>query len=313
MINSAFDCVARGLHTLRANWQLVPVYWLQQVVLIGLSILGVVAFFLAMGFGAFSVGDLATLDGHDLEAALEHALADAGGVLLPFFLGLLAASLVWFVAFLVWCWFQAGLYGVLIAGEHRAPPGEPRDWRAFRAFEPGSFTAWARRYAWRYFGFFHLYLLVVTALLVLCLPVLLGAGFAADAWGTAGAVGVGCAGFLPLLFFAVVATLWFVLGQADLARPQGGVARSSRRALEVLGRRVGAVLLLVALMLVGSLLLSLGTLPLSYAPVLVGWDSFAASCLSQLAVYAIQIGVSGLLQVFFAGAAVALMRGGESS
>lgn len=302
---SAFDCLVRGFYSLRANWELVPLMWVQQVLLLVLLVASVVAFFLPFGFGTLS---LEALEGSDPEVLLAELLADPGALLVPLLVGLVVSTLLGILAILVYGWFQGGLMAVLLAGERQAVPGEPRDWRLFRTFEWHSFAGWGRRLMWRYFWLFHLYLAVLLGLMLAVLLVLVLAVWGSERWGSTAVWSIGCGGAIPLGFAVVVTALWYLLAQAALAREGSGVGPASRRALEVLGRRPGAVLLLAAVFFAASLLVSIGTAPFSMITVSLAEQSLLAYCLGQALIYLVQMGISGILGVAFYGAAVALVH-----
>ena len=121
---SALDCFVRGLYSLRANWQLVPLVWLQQVVVLVLTFGSVVALLLPLGVGTAAFRDLSAYSLPELEGWLAELGTNLPQLLLPLLLGLVASLLVGLLAFLVFCWLQAGITAVLIAGERQALPGE---------------------------------------------------------------------------------------------------------------------------------------------------------------------------------------------
>lgn len=240
----ATTCLQRGLLSLRANWELVFASWLQIVATVALTITGLLPLLLLLGADAWQVFALRRAEWSALSAErgaewLAQALDRPG----KFAAALGGAVVLWFAAALVYCFFQAGLFGTLMAGDRQSPPGAPHDWRGFRTFRARDFAGWGRRYTWRYFClanvFFTLYLL--GALVLLGLVVL--AVWAGERWGLPAAVGVGCGGALPLVFFAVVLFLWSKLAAADAAREESGVWRAMSGSLPLLGRRLGALTL----------------------------------------------------------------------
>jgi len=305
---SALDCLARGLHSLRANWELVPLVWLQQFLVMLLSVASVIAFLLPFGLGTGTLQNLGAMNAQELEGWLADAAADLPRLLPALSLGLLASLLVGLLAFLVFCWFQAGVIAVLTAGERQALPGAPRNWRLFRTFEGRAFTAWAARYSSRFFWFYNLYLLVVSGLVLVWALVAVLAGWAWDRWGVPAAVGIGCGASLPLVFLLLVTVGWFCLAQADLARDGASVRIASRRALDVLARRWPGLLLLLAVYFGFSLLVGFGTAPLSLVLPQPLSDGFAAYCLGQVVLIGFQVVVSSVANLAFLGAMVAMMQ-----
>ena len=126
---SAFDCVVRGFYSLRANWQLVPVIWLQQVSMLVLLVASVVAFVLPLGVGGLSLDGLESMTVPEVEGWLYELASRPATLLGPLLLGLLASSVVALLGGLVYCWFQGGVMAVLLAADRQALPGAPRDWR----------------------------------------------------------------------------------------------------------------------------------------------------------------------------------------
>ena len=157
-------------------------------------------------------------------------------------LALVAMLAVWLLSLLLHCYFQAGTFGILTAADRQALPGARRDRRLFPHLQPARllrlgralrlavlraarpvFGSWRCCWGWRPCSG--------------CSPW----RWAAGSGGRGAALGIGCGGALPLGFLALVAGLWFHVAQADLAREGSGVRAASRRGLDVLGRRLGAV------------------------------------------------------------------------
>lgn len=310
---SAFDCLVRGFYSLRANWELVPLIWLQQVVAGVLFIASIIALFIPFGLGTFSLADLEGMTLPEAEEILADLLSTPSALLVPLVAGLLSSMVLGLLAALAYCWFQGGIMAVLLAGERQALPGEPRDWRLFRTFEWRSFTGWGGRLMGRYFWLINLYLVLFLAAVLVWTLVIVLTFWGGQRWGGAAAWGIGCGGSLPMVFVLVVLVLWYLLAQADLPREGSSVARSGRRALEVLGRRPGGVLLLVGVYFVASLLLGFGTAPLGLLAAPLAEDSPLAWCFGQLIIYALQMVVSGVLNVAFFGSTVALVHSGVAS
>jgi len=72
-------------------------------------------------------------------------------------------------------------------------------------------------------------------------------GVGGEVWGKTAVVGIAGGGLLPLGFLFLITGLWCHVAQADLARGDSGALAAARRGLKVLGRRLGAVAVLVVL------------------------------------------------------------------
>jgi hypothetical protein len=259
---SAADCLRRGLASARANWELAALLWAQSLLVTLFAMLGLALPLLAAG------ADLSGL-GAGTPQEVERWLAGLGPQLrgrLPSVLAALVGTLaLWLLAFVVYCLGQAGTYGVLVAADRQALPGPPCDRRWFRTFSLRHFLGWGGRYLGRYFWFNILAILLFTCVLMVVLLWLVLLAWGGERWGPGAAAGLGCGGALPVGFVALVWAFWLWLGQAGLADEASGVLRASRRALAVLGRRLGTVLLLFCLGFSFLLALALAFLPFSLA------------------------------------------------
>jgi hypothetical protein len=256
---SSVDCLRRGLANLAANWELVLVNWFGNLVLALLVVLGLAPPLWVLGFGLLG-GDFS-----DPRAALAELLERFSASALPLAVSLLGTLAVWLLAFFVFCFVQAGTFGVLVAGERQALPGPPRDRRWFRTFSLRDFSGWGGRYLWRFFGFYNLVGLLALGLLIVLFLWLGLTGYAGQRWGSGAGVGFGCGGALPVVFLVLLLAAWSRLAQADLARDGSGVGRASRTALEVIGRRLGAVILLFVLAIIAAFGLGMLFFPVSLA------------------------------------------------
>lgn len=307
MKTSALDCLARGLYSVRANWELAPLVILQQVAVLVLTVASFVALVVPFA-GTFSLAGLAELDLLELEGWVAEAFADWRALVVPLIAGLVASLLVGLLAFVVLCWFQAGVVAVLLAGDRQALPGPPRDWRLFRTFEWRAFSAWAGRWMWRFFWFFNLYLAIVLLLALVWVLLLVLAVWGGERWGQAAAFGIGCGSALPMVFVLLVTVAWFWLAQADLPREASGIRRASRRALDVLARRWPALLLLFLLYFGAALALGFSVAPFGFFLPQPMRDGFAAYCAGQLVLTAVQTVLSSVLNLVFLASLVALMN-----
>jgi hypothetical protein len=312
---SALDCLARGLYSVRANWELVPLVILQQLAVLVLTVASLVALVVPFAgtFGLAGLAGLAELDLLELEGWVAGALADWRALVVPLVAGLVASLLVGMLAFVVLCWFQAGIVAVLLAGDRQALPGPARDWRLFRTFEWPAFSAWAGRWMWRFFWFFNLYLVVLLLLTLVWVLLIVLAVWGGERWGQEAAFGIGCGSALPMIFVLIVTVAWFWLAQADLPREGSGVRRASRRALEVLARRWPALLLLFLLYFGAAMALGFSVAPLGFRLPQPMSDGFAAYCVGQLVLTAVQTVLSSVVNLAFLAAVVALMNSEASA
>jgi len=216
---SAFDCLRRGLANLRANWELVVVRWLGFLAIAVLVLAGLALPFIVLGVGLLG-GDLRNLLRGGAAAwesfgdHLGQALPQAG---LSFAFALVGMLLVWLFACILYCYLQAGIFGVLTAAERQALPGGGRGREWFRTFSLRNLFGWGGRYMGRFFGFVNLYGLAWIGVLlagVLWIFLLIGGG---QRWGQAAAVGIGCGGALPLAFLALTLEMLFRMRRLALA------------------------------------------------------------------------------------------------
>lgn len=310
---TASDSVLRGLATLRANWPLVPMMVLQQVLVLALLVLGAAVPVVALGGGALG-GDwwgalLAWQPGGLAEAAEELAVLVAP-VALPLAVALLGTAVVWTLAILVFCWFQAGFYGVLLAAERQALPGPPRDWRLFRTWDRALFAGWARRLAGRYFGFWNVWALACLGWLAALLLLVWAAQAAAATWAEAGLLAVGGAGSLVVALAFLALAGWGLLAPPDLAREEAGVGRSSGRALGLLARRPLAVALVVGVFVALWLVVAIAVAGLGAPLLLVDFEGRLGLWIAaQTALWLLQVAATMAVATAMNGALAALVIG----
>lgn len=256
------DCLQRGLRSLRANWELVPALAVQVLLIVGLTLAGVFVLLAALGIGVVSwMRDLGADWPQRFADDLLRSLEAAPPPLLPLVLPLIAATLVWTVAFGLTCYLQGGVVGVLAEAESAAGPGLPA-WRSFRAFSISGFDRQGRRLFWPYFWLNHLLggVLLAWGLLLLAW-VALAVRLAADDSVSLG-VAIGCFGLAPLALLLLAASWWSMLAMVEMARWGSGVWQAARRGLTALRRHVVAVLVLWLLTVVGSMAISAVFAPL---------------------------------------------------
>jgi hypothetical protein len=305
---TAIDCVHRGVLSLRANWQLILVQWLQTLVLVVLTVAGFLPPIVVLGLQKLLPFEGTPEDWSGLfNDILSRVPQDFGGCL-PLVLSLVAASLIWLLAFLVYCYFQGGIYGTLAAADRQAAPGHPRGWQWFQTFNFKDFRGWGSRYTWRYFWLVNLIVLVMIIWATLSLGLVGLAFFAAQKWGAMAAFGIGCGGFIPWFFGSLVLVLWSNLAMADLALEDSGVWLAARRSLHTLGRRFWAVLLMLILIVIAGLIGSVVFVPVSIGLDLVLKDQFIVWVIGRAFLTFLQWAWSGAVTVGFAATMVSLVR-----
>ena len=293
---SAADCLRRGWTNLSANWELVVIQWLGSFLVLGLLALGLVLPLVILGIDVFpSKGAEDVLRRlADLRPGLSMALA--------------AMMAVWLTTLLLHCFFQAGAFGVLASGDRQALPGPRRNRLLFRTFSLRDFFGWGGLYVWRFLGVRVLFWGLVMAMGAAVLFWLIFLAVGGGEWGAPAAFGIGCGGALPLAFLALVLSLWFQVAQADLAREGSGVQAASRRGLHVLGRRLGAVVILFIVFLGAAIGLSIVFLPLTAVADSLLSGSPGWRALVRLILLLLQSLPSTLLTMLLAGSLVALVR-----
>ncbi len=258
----AIDCVLRGARSLGANWELAIAVFLQLLLTAGLMLTGLLVPLAGLGIdlldGLGGAGrDWPQALGDDLAAGLAAALPA------PLLLALAAALAIWLLAFLVYCYFQAGTVGILALAEHRAGSAAVSR-RQFRVISVSAFHQQARRLFWRCFWLDHLLsaVFLLWGFMLAALAGLVGQIAIAGRVGTS--VAIGCVGMAPLGAGLLVALWWAVLAVADAGRPSSGVWTAGRRAWQTLKRRFGAVLLLWLLAAVGWMAIGSAALPAAW-------------------------------------------------
>ena len=305
---TAIDCVHRGLLSLRANWQLILVQWLQTLVLVVLTVAGFLPPIAALGLFELMPFEGTPEDWSGLfNEILSRVPQDVGGFL-PLALSVVGASLIWLLAFVVYCYFQGGIYGILVSADRQAAPGHPKGWQWFQTFNFKDFRGWGSRYTWRYFWLINLIVLVMFVWAMVFVGVAGMAFFASQRWGAMAAFGIGCGGLIPLFFGTLVLALWSSLAMADLALEDSGVWIAARRSLQTLGRRFWAVLLMLILVVIAGLIGSVFFVPVSLGLDLVLRDQFIVWAIGRALVTLLQWAWSGAVTVGFAAAMVSLVR-----
>ena len=236
----------------------------QGLVTTGLLFAGFFVLLAALGVSVFTwLRDLGPDWPQQLADDLVRGLEAAPPPLLSLVLPLIAATLVWTLAFGLYCYLQGGVVGVLVEAEMAAGGGSS-SWRAFRAFTAAGFDRQGRRLFWRYFWFNHLLGAVVLAWMLLLLALVAVAVRLATGPDISAGVAVGCVGMVPLMLLLLAAALWSMLATVEVARPGAGVWQASRRALGTLRRRLGPVLVVWLLAVAGWLIVGAAFAPLRW-------------------------------------------------
>ena len=308
MTLSAVDTFHRGLVNLRANWELVLVQFVQ--ILIG-AILVLVGFLPPLAVLGFASLDMFESTPEDWTALMDSAAGlvtrgrEAWILLLA---SVVLSSAIWLMAMLVHCYFQGGIYGVLMAGDRQAPAGKPHGSLWFRTFSVRDLRGWGARYLWRYFWLLNLFLLIMTVWLVVPVILVLLVMWAEAQWGPSASVGIGCGGMLLLGFSLFVLAFWLGLAQADLAREESSVLQATRQGLLVLSRRLGAVILVAVAGTIVSLAVGVVFLVVSFLGQLGLGSSFAVQIGWRLALNLAQWFISCVVGVAFIAVLIALVR-----
>ena len=300
MKRNAIDCLRRGFHSTRANWGLIPMKFLGDLVF---AVLLIVSFLPPI----VVLGGMALFEGGWSEAALEEWILNLPDelptMLGPLLLAVLGSLVLGLLAVVVWGWFQGGLLGVLVAAERQAHPraqDQPGGWRWFRTFSLRDFSGWGGRYVWRFFWFFHLALTVSLVFVLLLALLALGAVYGNEAWGPGAAVGIGCGGLLPLLFLGLVYALWYTAAQPAVALEGSGPVRGSKLALRVVGRRLGASFLILLVVVVISMVVGMGFFLAQTASSLALQEDYLVPFLVTYGLlYLLQMMISSALSVYF--------------
>lgn len=314
---SAIECIRRGAANARANWELVLAHWVGMIATTVLTVAGILPFVLVIGFAGFS-GIAAARDAQQVEQWLQEwatrAISELVTFSAPMLLALVAALALGALALIVYCFFQAGLYGILVAGDRQSPAGPVTagsatgDWRLFRTWSGNNFRGWGAHHVWRFFWFFNLVLVLGTLGLAAFLVFVGLIAMGAQSWGAGTAFAVGCGSIVPMLLVLLFFGLWTLVSQADLASADSSVGVASRRALRIVGRRFGGLLVIVGLGIVASLALAMAFMPFSLAVSLVTRDGWISGLVLRTLLAVVQGGLGGVIQVGVAASLVALVR-----
>ena len=308
MTLSAVDAIRRGLVNLRANWELLIFQVLQVLIVSVLVVVGFLPPLSVLGFSDLLAFESAAQDLPSVVESLSGVVNRGREAWMLLLASLVLTSAIWLMATLVYCYFQGGIYGILVAGDRQAPPGRPRGWQWFRTFTATGLRGWAARYLWRYFWLLNLFLMISTLWLLVPLGLLLMTVWGEAQWGTPAALGIGCGGAIPVIFSMLVLAFWAQLAQAELARQDSGVWLATRRGLQILGRRLGAVILLGCLLTVVMVTITVSVAVLSTFLDFFSGVGSAAKWTGHLMLTLVEWGLSSVITVAFAATLVALVR-----
>ncbi|MFQ5525724.1 MAG: hypothetical protein ACE5GX_05625 [Thermoanaerobaculia bacterium] len=312
---SAIDSLQHGLLNLRANWQLILLQALQSLLVMAISAVGLVPIFLVLGF-KFVRGAVGRFGGGG-EAELLESVLGAGAPLLVAFL---VSTLIWTVAFVVYCYMQGGILGVLAAGERRAAGSQIR-WSDFRTFSARAFFEQAERLTWPVFWLVNLFLvlgmlvlLVFLVFVAVLLTAVVGEGFSAEGFESLGQLGAsivlfGCLGFALLLVFSVFFSLWMQVALGELAAGTRGTFAAARAGLVIVGRRLPGLLLLFLLLVVASIAMAIVVTPLSLVMNATLGDRTSSYFVGQAFLTLLQWFITGIVNLGWAGTIIALVLG----
>ncbi len=276
----ALGSLQRGILNLRSNWPLALLGWLQTMMVALLTVASLLPFYFVLGIEAPPTGATFTT-GMEWAVGVGERLM-AGLWTAPFWLALISSSAVMTLSLVLYSFFQAGMFGILSAGNRAADAGAAPAVEGFRAFSWARFQQLGGSLRWRFFWLFNLLLIFWMGWLLLALLAAVLVGAVAGAVGLGAGLGLGVAAVLPLAFLFVVLLFWAGLAQAELVAPDCGVMDALRQGLVLLTRRLGAILLLfVVLILVTfgttvlfgllSLMLGAGLAAFGAVFVILGW------------------------------------------
>ncbi|HSS76826.1 MAG TPA: hypothetical protein VLV54_08770, partial [Thermoanaerobaculia bacterium] len=205
-------------------------------------------------------------------------------------------------------WFQAGAYGVLASAERQALPGRRRPRLLFRTFSLRDFSGWGALHLGRFFRQLVFFWALALPLGVAVLVWLVSLGVGGEVWGGPAVLGIAGGGLLPLGFLFLITGLWSHVAQADLAREGSGALAAAWRGLKVLGRRLGAVTILVVLFVSAGVVLALLFVPVSAVPGLLLSGAPTLRAFVLILLFLLEGIPSALLAMVLASSLVALVR-----
>lgn len=303
---TAVEALGRGAANVRANLELLVVTTLGTVAIGLMVVLSFLPWIATLGLDPSWLSGQAPdpqriEDFFDQLAQGGELLARLGGFLLSFSLALTLASILY-------CWYQGGILGLLVAGDAQAPQGPGRESILFRIWSFRHFLFEAHRLTWRLLLFLTLFLAIWAAFAALTLGLFVGAGLLGSERGAATGCAVACGILLPLMFVGFALMAAAQLGQADLVRPESGVLAATRNAFSILGRRLGAAAALLAIFFVVSLGLGIAFATVGLVTDFVASSQPAIHFALRALLMLFQLVAGGLVNLVSAAAFVALVR-----
>lgn len=144
-MDSPYSAIQRGFDNAVANWPLLLIRIAENVALLVLIVLGILAVVVPIGLtGAFFEELVAENPEEVLEAVL-------GKALLPALFAVLVFSVILVVGLAIHSFVQAGVIGVYAEGERQAAHGANLHRNRFKVFTPEKWVSCARRDWWPYF------------------------------------------------------------------------------------------------------------------------------------------------------------------
>ncbi len=300
---SAIDSIQHGLLNLRANWQLVVVLLVQILAVSVLSMLGLVPIVLVLGF-AFLRSVMSTFDSNSGPELLSRLLESGPPLMLAF----LAATLIWTVAFVVYCYFQGGVLGTLAAGERRAV-SEGIRWQSYRVFSTRAFYKLAEGLTWPIFWVLNLFALIGLAAVAVFGVLAVGLFVLVREGPGAAQLVLGCSVLLVFLIAMMFLAVWMQLALAEIVTGTRSALAAVRRALAIAGRRLPGVALLFLLLFVASIVLAIILVPVSMVLERALRERTTAFITGQALVTLVQWLSSGFLTVVWSATLIALVIG----
>lgn len=302
---SALDALSRGMANVRANRELIGVQVVAGLILAASIIVPLLLFLNRLGV---PLSIFTASNPEDVRQALESLQFDLGQIASLLGVGLLLFLVVGTLVFIAYCWFQAGTLAVLSAGEAQAPLTRVAPPTVFRTFSWASFLGWANRYGSRIFWVNNLFLIFLTVVLgVLTLPLVLVSRLVAGS-GALVACAAGCGLALPLGFVILVLMLATIVAQICAVEEGATVRGATRRAFSITGNRLGGLLLLYLLLIVGSIAVTIlfGGVGLVVKLAFARWGMLLTVLSALLGV--VEFVVSAGLTLALTAAIVALVR-----
>ena len=121
MALSAVSCIQRGITNLRANWELVFVSWLQGFLTAVLVLVGFAPPLGALGLASFDWAGATQVEWTEFLSQAGQLMNRGADSWLLLGASLLVSFAIWLAAFLVYCFCQGGILGVLMPGDRQAP------------------------------------------------------------------------------------------------------------------------------------------------------------------------------------------------